>query len=124
MNLYILTGNLGSDAEVRSTPDGTSVCSFSVAVKSGYGDKAKTIWVDCSIWGKRAEGGLPQYLVKGSQVAVSGELSTREYEGKTYLSVRVGEIDLVGGRPGDAAKPAAQPQKPFDDLDDGSSLPF
>lgn len=91
------TGRLGKDAQVRDAR-GTPVAGFSVATDIGYGDKKQTLWLDCSIFGKRAEGGLIQYLTKGTQVAISGDLSTREYEGKTYLQVRVDEIDLIGGK--------------------------
>ena len=106
MNVLSLTGNLGRDAEVR-TAGSSTVCGFSVAMTAGYGDKKQTIWVDCSIWGKQAEGSLPSYLKKGQQVAVSGELSTREHEGKTYLQLRVGSIDLIGKREdGGSSEPA------------------
>lgn len=97
MNVLCVTGNLGRDAEVRQAGNST-VCSFSVAMTAGYGDKKQTIWLDCSLWGKQAEGSLPSYLTKGQQVAVSGELSTREHEGKTYLQLRVNTIDLIGKR--------------------------
>ena len=103
MNLLAMTGNLGRDAEVRLAGSST-VCSFSVALSSGWGDKKQTVWISCSIWGKQAEGQLPSYLKKGQQVAVSGELSTREYEGKTYLELRVGTIDLIGKRDDGAAQ--------------------
>ena len=103
MNILCLTGNLGRDAEVRLAGSST-VCGFSVAMTSGYGDKKQTVWISCSIWGKQAEGQLPSYLKKGQQVAVSGELSTREYEGKTYLELRVGTIDLIGKRDDGAAQ--------------------
>lgn len=112
MNVFTFSGNLGGDCEVKSV-SGTTLCKFSVAVKSGFGDKAQTIWIGCDIWGKQAEGKLPDYLKKGQQVVVSGELSSREHEGKTYLGVRVASIDLVGGRAeggsqAAAPKPAAQ----------------
>lgn len=106
MNVLSLTGNLGRDAEVRQAGSST-VCSFSVAMKAGYGAKAQTVWLDCSIWGKQAEGQLPSYLKKGQQVALSGELSTREYDGKTYLQLRVNTIDLIGKRDDAPAQPAA-----------------
>lgn len=101
MNNWSFTGNLGKDAEVKALPSGTSVCEFSVAVKSGYGDKEKTNWVACVIFGKKAEGGLPQYLVKGAQVAISGELTLEEWEGAngkgSKLAVVVSDLDLIGG---------------------------
>ena len=89
----IVIGNLGKDAEVRQAGSST-VCGFSVAAKVGFGDKAKTIWIDCSIWGKRAESQLPQYLKKGTKVTVIGEMNEREYNGKTYLTCDVHTIDL------------------------------
>lgn len=110
MNILCLTGNLGRDAEVRQA-GGSSVCGFSVAMTSGYGDKKQTVWISCSIWGKQAEGQLPSYLKKGQQVAVSGELSTREYEGKTYLELRVNTVDLIGKRD-DGAAQGQQQQRP------------
>lgn len=101
MNKFLFTGNLGQDSEVKYTASGTAVLSFSVAVKSGYGDRAKTTWVRCALFGKRAEGNLSQYLVKGAQVAVSGELELQEWEGQNgkgaAVSVNVDSIDLIGG---------------------------
>ncbi|APC46252.1 single-strand DNA binding protein [Pseudoalteromonas phage PHS3] len=103
MNLFTFTGNLGKDAEVKFLSSGTPVCEFSVAVKSGYGDKEKTNWVRCAMFGKKAEGQLPSYLQKGTQVAISGELELQEWEGQNgkgaALSVRVENLDLIGGKP-------------------------
>ena len=107
MNVYTASGNIGRDAEVRNA-GGTSVAGFSLAVKSGYGDKAQTVWVDCSIWGKQAESGLVQYLKKGQFVVVTGELGTREHEGKTYVTLRVNNVTL-GGKQG--AQKSAQGQQ-------------
>ena len=102
MNVFTAVGRIGRDAEVRSTQNGTSVAGFPLAVDVGFGDKKSTLWCDAAIWGKRAEGGLPQYLVKGQQVAVSGEIGTREFQKRDgsagfAVTLRVNEIDLVGG---------------------------
>ena len=97
MNVWTFTGNLGNPCRVAQV-SGTTVCNFSVAAKSGFGQSAQTIWVDCALWGKQAESGLVQYLTKGQQVAVSGEVGTREHDGKTYVTVRVNQISLVGGK--------------------------
>lgn len=137
MNLLAMTGNLGRDAEVRQAGS-SSVCSFAVALSSGWGDKKTTTWINCSLWGKQAEGTLPSYLKKGQQVALSGELSTREYQAKdgtmkTSIEMRVGTIDLIGKRDDGAAQghaPAQQPQQHsqqaardgYDGLDD--NIPF
>jgi single-strand DNA-binding protein len=93
------TGNLGRDAERRNV-NGNSVINMVVAVKSGYGDNEQTLWMDCAIWGKRAEGQLIDYLKKGQRVSVSGELGSREYDKdgqtRTALTIRVGHIGLEG----------------------------
>lgn len=100
MNVFSFTGNLGKDADQRFTQGGDSIVSFSVAVKSGFGDKAKTTWVRCSIFGKRGESVLP-YLSKGQSVGVSGEFSMNEWtdkEGQKRAApdVRVNDVTLLG----------------------------
>lgn len=116
MNLFSFTGNLGKDAEVKHLQSGTALCEFSVAVKSGYGDKEKTNWVRCVMFGNKAGGQLPQYLRKGTQVAVSGELELQEWEGANgkgaALAVTVQNIDLIGGKQdGQQNQGYAQPQQ-------------
>jgi len=103
MNVYTFTGRLARDCETRFTQSGMAICSFTVAVDYGFGDNKGTNWIRCSLFGKRAEGRLPQYLLKGTQVAVSGELRVREYtdnEGnkRTSVDASVNNLDLIGGR--------------------------
>jgi single-strand DNA-binding protein len=74
----ILVGNLGKDPEMRYTPGGQPVTSFSVASNRRYTDSGgqmveETIWFRISVWGKQAEA-CKQYLVKGRQVLVEGRL--------------------------------------------------
>jgi single-strand DNA-binding protein len=107
MNVFSFTGNLGKDC--RKGTGSTAVVNFGVGVKSGFGDKAQTIWIDCALWGKQAESKLSDYLLKGQQVAVSGELGTREHDGKTYLTCRVNSIDLVGGKRDESAQQQPRP---------------
>jgi single-strand DNA-binding protein len=90
-----VAGNLGRDAETRTAGRDT-VCSFSVASSRKAKGEEQTTWIRCSLWGKRGEA-LAKFLTKGSKVAVSGELSLHEYDGKTYLELRVAEIELMGG---------------------------
>lgn len=124
-------GRIGKDAVTRFTGKGEPVTGFSMAVDSGYGDKKQTLWMDCSAWGKRWEGVAP-YLVKGAQVFAQGELGTREHEGKTYLTLRIADLKLVGGkgeskpessaprqRQGSAPAPAPAGDDPF-----GDDVPF
>ncbi|THD06156.1 single-stranded DNA-binding protein [Rhodanobacter lindaniclasticus] len=105
---------LGKDAEVRHTAAGKAVTGFSAAIDSGFGDNKKTIWLDCSIWGDRGEK-LAPYLVKGSKHMVQGELGTREYEGKTYITVDVKEVKL-GAKSGQSERPR-QESKPAQHAD-------
>lgn len=122
MKQITIAGGIGKDAVIRRTNDGDAITGFSVGVNDGYGDKKRTIWFDCSIFGKRGEK-LADYLTKGSRVVVSGEFGTREYEGKTYLTVRVNEIELMGG--GERKESTAQQEKPSGEpwgLDD--EIPF
>jgi len=112
MNVFSFTGNLGKDCRVVNA-GGTAVCNFSVAVKSGFGQNEQTVWVDVALWGKQAESKLPDYLVKGQQVAVSGELGTREHEGKTYVTCRASSVSLIGKRDeSQQAAPAPAQQRP------------
>ncbi len=102
-NVFSFTGTIGRDAEVRSTPSGQTVLSFTVANNIGFGDRQQTLWVRVSLWGKRAEGSLHNYLKKGQQVFVSGELSSREYQAndgtnRTSLELNANIVDLVGKR--------------------------
>lgn len=91
-----IAGNIGKDAVVRSTQVGDKVTGWSVAVEERQGQEKHTVWFDCTLWGKRGEA-LAQYLTKGTKVAVAGELSTREHEGKTYLTIRADAVTLLGG---------------------------
>ena len=98
MKNITVAGGITKDAVTRSTQSGDKVTGFSVAVSEGFGDNKRTLYFDCTLWGKRGEG-LAQYLTKGGKVAVSGELSTRDHEGKTYLTIRVEQVTLLGGKP-------------------------
>ena len=133
MNVWCFVGNLGKDAETRYLQSGDPVVSFSVGVKSGYGDKATTTWARCSMFGKRAEAVAP-YLKKGQLVGVVGEVNLREYDDKqgqkrSSLDVRVNDLTLLGKREGnDQPAPQRQAQKPQQaapagDWDD-SDVPF
>ena len=69
----IIIGNLGRDPEMRYTPDGSPVTSFSVATSRRYGEKDETTWFRVTVWNKQAES-CNQFLHKGSKVLVEGRL--------------------------------------------------
>lgn len=97
MNSFNAIGRVGTPAKIRFTQGGEPVTGWSLAVDSGYGDKKQTLWLDCSLWGKRGEK-VAEYITKGSQLGVSGELGSREHDGKTHLTLRVSEVSLIGGK--------------------------
>jgi len=130
MLIVTLAGNTGRDAEHKTTQGGAELCSFSVGVSTGYGENKATVWVDVTKWGKGSDG-LARILRKGSKVSVSGELSTREHNGKTYLQCRADHVTIQGtpqGGEGAARKPDGSRGAPlqqsdgYDDLSD--DIPF
>lgn len=137
-NIFSFTGTVGKDAEVRHTPAGLSVLNVTVANNVGFGDKQKTLWLRVVVFGKRAEGQLVNYLKKGQQVFISGELTQSEYKNndgttKTSLELNATIVDLIGKKQEPAPQSqhhqqksdAYQPQKKdnFDnDFDD--DIPF
>jgi single-strand DNA-binding protein len=117
-----ISGNLGKDAELRQTQGGDDVCSFSVGVKQGYGDKASTNWFRCNVWGKRGRT-LHQYLRKGVKVVVSGELSIGEYQGKPQFDVRANEVEFMSRAEGGQQPASSNGGSAYgSDLDD--DVPF
>lgn len=128
MNNYNVIGRVGKDAVTRQAGN-EPVTGWSLAVDSGYGEKKQTLWLDCSMWGKRGEK-VAEYITKGSQLGVSGELGTREHEGKTYLTLRVGDVSLIGGKPDSSNAPRAPRQEskpapaPAGDVPFDDDIPF
>jgi single-strand DNA-binding protein len=115
-NVFSFTGTIGRDAEVRYLPSGQAVLNVTVANNIGFGEKQQTLWIRCAVWGKRAEGQLQNYLKKGQQVFVSGELSQSEYRAqdgstKTSLELNATIIDLVGKR-NESNQPSQQNYQP------------
>ncbi|WP_174874180.1 single-stranded DNA-binding protein [Vogesella oryzae] len=116
MNSITFDGRLAADAELRYTPSGEPVLSFRVASDIGFGERKTTNWFSCQVWGKRGES-LKNYLAKGQQVTVYGQLTLREWTDKegvkrTSPDVRVNELSLQGGRRDDMPP-----------MDDGYSAP-
>lgn len=103
LNQVSVSGNLGADAELRSTRGGTPVLTFALAVNERvkqadgtWGDRAS--WIDCVLFGTRAQA-LADWLRKGNKVAVQGRLrtSTWERDGVSHkrTEVVVEEVDLM-----------------------------
>ena len=84
VNKVILIGNLGRDPEVRSTPSGQPVATFTLATNRKWKDKngqrqEQTEWHQIVCWGRQAEV-AGQYLTKGKQIYVEGRLQTRSWD--------------------------------------------
>jgi len=124
MNNLSAVGNVGSDAELRFTKEGTAVAGFSFALSSGYGDKKKTTWLRCSILGKRGETLAPM-LTKGTQIALNGEISLNEYvakdgTNKSSVECLVQSVTLLGKKdaaPKEAGKSNGHQPQPLDEED-------
>ncbi len=113
-----VSGRITKDAETR-TAGSDQVCSFSVASNKKVRGENSTMFVDASMWGKRGVALMP-HLKKGTAVTVVGELTTREHNGKTYLGLRVAELDFMGGGTRGATKPPAGDDGTYDGPDYGA----
>lgn len=100
-NKIIIVGNLGRDPELRYTPQGTAVCSFSVATNEKRRDKTGdmqdvTTWFRVTLWGKQAEN-ASKYLTKGNPVYIEGRLRIEEWtdrDGQQRQSLEVNATDM------------------------------
>ena len=96
-----IVGNIGKTPEIKYTPQGKAVCSFSVAVTEGI-DKEHTEWFSVETWEKTAEA-VAKYCDKGSQVLVEGRLKTRKWtdkDGGTRYStdLKASRVEFLGSR--------------------------
>lgn len=107
INRVTVTGNLTRDPELRSTPNGTSVCALRIAVNSRRKDGSTGEWVDkpnffnVTVWGAQGEN-CANYLTKGKGVAIDGRLDWREWqdkEGNNRQSVDIiaDTVQFLGG---------------------------
>jgi len=108
VNKVMLLGNLGRDPEVRTFPNGDSVCNFSIATSTSWKDKdsgekkEKTEWHNIVMYRKLAEI-AGEYLKKGSSVFVEGSLQTRKWQTKEgqdrYTTEIVADtMQMLGGK--------------------------
>ena len=110
INKVILVGNLGSDPEIRYTGSGTAVCNFSLATSESYKDRdgnqvENTEWHRVVAWARLAEI-CGEYLKKGRQVYIEGQLQTRQWEDKDgntkyTTEIKAREMQMLGSRDGD-----------------------
>ena len=128
LNQVILMGNLTRDPELRQTPNGQNVCSFSLALNRSYKDgsgewQEATDYIDVVCWAGLAER-VAQYLSKGRRALVQGRMQSRSWEQDgqkrskvevlandvTFLDSRGGEQAPGGGGDFDQSAPADKPK--------------
>lgn len=119
----IVVGHLGRDPELRFTPSGQQVCSFSVATSRSWTDQSgqpqeKTTWFRVTTWGKLAEL-CHQYLAKGRLVLVEGEVDASAWTGQTgepraSLELNARNVRFLGGRDSAGAPMTARPSSPME----------
>jgi single-strand DNA-binding protein len=119
LNKVILIGNLGADPEIRTTPNGSRVATFSLATSRQWNDQGgqkqeKTEWHRIVVWNNRSGTGLvdvvEKYLKKGDRVYVEGRIEYRSYEDKKdgqtkYITeINVRDLLMLAGRGGEGAQ--------------------
>ena len=123
VNKVILIGNLGRDPEVRTFQNGGKVCNFSLATSETWKDSStgerqeRTSWHNIAIFNERLAEIAEQYLRKGSQVYIEGQLETRKWQdqaGNDRYTTEVvlknfkGELTMLGGRSDDVSNTSNQ----------------
>lgn len=127
MNNFAAVGRIGRDAVTRFTQGGKAVTGWALAVDKGFGENKQTVWLDCSWWGERGTK-VADFIKKGDRLAVVGEIGTRDHDGKTYVTLDIRDVTLLGekkeGGPQRPARQAPQQNSPAQEFDDGSDIPF
>lgn len=135
----IIVGNLGRDPEMRFTPNGQPVTSFSVASNRRYtgadGQPVnETIWFRITVWGKQAEA-CSQYLRQGSRVLVEGTLvpdsatgsprifQRRDGTAGASFEVRAQTVKFLSAR-GETAEGIIPETEPLEDIEGEDGIPF
>ena len=102
LNKVMLIGRLGQDPEVRNTQDGRSLCTFSIATSESWNDKntgekrEKTEWHRIVVFNEGLVNVVQQYVKKGSNVFIEGQLQTRKWEDKDGIEKYTTEVVLQG----------------------------
>ncbi len=114
LNSMVIMGRLTADPELRTTPNGVSVTTFTVAVDRPFSSERATDFFDVVAWRKEAEF-ITRYFHKGSMICVQGYMTTRTYTDKSNVKRKVYELvvehaHFTGEKRGDV--PAAAPAAP------------
>lgn len=123
LNKIFLQGRLTKNPELRTTQNGKSVCTFTLAVDRDY-DRSKADFINCVVWGMTA-GFVTKNFVKGQMMLVSGSMQSREYIDKNdqkriQWEVQVDGVNFCGDKRPRADVSAAD----FAEIADEEPLPF
>jgi single-strand DNA-binding protein len=118
INSVTLVGRLTRDAELKYTGNNTAVCKFSIAVnrrgKSGDEWRDEAHFFDITLWGRQGEA-IQQYLTKGKQVGIQGELRQSRWEqngqNRSKVEIHAINVQLLGGPGGSSGAPTGQRQE-------------
>lgn len=128
LNKVILLGRVGKDVEVKTSKNGKSFCSISLATNSGFGDNKRTDWHNVVAFGKNAEN-CGKFLQKGALALVEGEIQYDQYEkdGKKLTSTKIlaEHVTFISGTKHTEEVPSDYTAAPSDEMFDGGvDLPF
>ena len=122
-NLVVLTGRLTADPELKTTPNGVSVTTFSIAVNRNYraGEEQQTDFINIVAWRQRAEF-ITKYFKKGSMIGIEGSIQTRRYQDKngnnrTAFEVVVNNAQFVESKRDGASASADSEPAAFSNAD-------
>ena len=127
LNRCEFIGRLGKPPELRYAPSGDAICNFSLACGWKSKEKEGTEWIRITAFGKLAEI-AGQYLKKGSQVYISGRMTTRKWKNKEGVDqysteINADQMQMLGAKPESDAPPVIkQAAANIPDMDD--DLPF
>ncbi len=130
MNTVCFLGYICNDVELKVTPTGKNVCSFTLAVHRPY-TKDTTDFFDVVCWDKQAES-LCQHCKKGTQIGVTGMLTSRKYQDKdgnnsTKIEISANSVDFVGGKKASTEQTGGaytQNEVEFEEMSNDETLPF
>lgn len=127
LNRVVLMGHITQDLELKQTPNGVAVLSFTVAVDRNSKDK-QTDFISCVAWKERAEF-ISRYFGKGRMIAVEGQLRTRTYDDKNgskhYVTeVYVDNASFTGEKKAENQPMIGNPDDYEDVLSDDGTIPF
>ena len=126
-NKAILMGRLTANPELKTTPNGVAVTTFTLAVERSHGKEKKTDFIDCVAWRGTAEF-ITKWFSKGRMLGIVGEINTRKYTDKegnnrTAFEVAASEAFFTGEKAA-SVEVAAPAEEYVPEFDDSSDQPF